>query len=211
MNAVMSAFALLLVGIVSCNRTADNVRSQSPTVNIQQSSFSTQVSPAPPAGPADYIVEAVGVAKPAAGRLIDITWKDATGKVVRLSDYAKGKVLFLNFWATWCPPCRREIPDIVELSREMASDVVVVGISLDDGVDAKTKVTKFATDKGITYINIVLGQQLHTKSIAEAYSIIAPINAIPTTLIFDRQGNHKQTIIGANTKNYFTDAVKKAM
>lgn len=211
MNAVMSAFALLLVGIVSCNRTADNVRSQSPTVSVQQSSFSTQVSPAPPAGPADYIVEAVGVAKPAAGRLIDITWKDATGKVVRLSDYAKGKVLFLNFWATWCPPCRREIPDIVELSREMASDVVVVGISLDDGVDAKTKVTKFATDKGITYINIVPGQQLHTKSIAEAYSIIAPINAIPTTLIFDRQGNHKQTIIGANTKNYFTDVVKKAM
>ncbi|GBD05333.1 Thiol:disulfide interchange protein TlpA [bacterium HR20] len=211
MNALASALALLVVGIMSCNRAANGMHGQIATTTVQQSSFSSQVAPAAPAGPADYIVEAVAVAKPTAGRLIDITWKDASGKVVRLSDYAKGKVVFLNFWATWCPPCRREIPDIVELSREMANDVVVVGISLDDGADAKTKVTKFATDKGITYINIVPGAQLHTKSIAEAYSIIAPINAIPTTLIFDRQGNHKQTIIGANTKSYFTDAVKKAM
>lgn len=211
MNAVLSALTVLMLGIVSCNRATNEMHGQVAATNVQHSSLSPQVAPAPPAGPADYIVEAVAVAKPTAGRLIDITWKDASGKVVRLAEYAKGKVVFLNFWATWCPPCRREIPDIVELSREMANDVVVVGISLDDGADAKTKVTKFATDKGITYINIVPSPQLHTKSIAEAYSIIAPISAIPTTLIFDRQGNHKQTIIGANTKSYFTDAVKKAM
>jgi thiol-disulfide isomerase/thioredoxin len=210
MKIAVSILIAFAIGIISCNRTTNELHGQ-PAIAGVQKSFSPQVAPAPPQGPSDYIVEAVAVAKPTAGRLIDITWKDANGKMIRLSDYAKGKVVFLNFWATWCPPCRREIPDIVELAREMSNDVVVVGISLDEGTDAKTKVTKFATDKGITYINIVPSEQLNTKNIAEAYSIIAPINAIPTTLIFDRQGNHKQTIIGANTKSYFTDAIKKAM
>lgn len=203
--AVVVAGCTLL--ITACNQAP---KEQAALASVQQS-FSSQVAPAPPPGPADYIVDAIAVAKPIAGRLIDITWKDPSGKTVRLSDYAKGKVVFLNFWATWCPPCRREIPDIIELSREMTNDLVVVGIALDDGADAKTKVTKFATDKGITYVNIVPSATLSTKAIAEAYSIIAPINAIPTTLIFDRNGNHKQTIIGANTKSYFAEAVKKAM
>lgn len=200
------------VSVVLCsacnNARQEAVHAAKAAVN---QSFSAQVAPAPPPGPVDYIVDAVAVSKPVAGRLIDITWKDASGKVVRLAEYAKGKVVFLNFWATWCPPCRREIPDIVELSRELANDVVVVGIALDDGENAKQKVTKFATDKGITYINIVPSATLHTRAIADAYSIIAPITAIPTTLIFDRSGNHKQTIIGANTKSYFTEAIKKAM
>lgn len=203
--AVVVAGCTLLM--TACNQAS---KEQAALASVQQS-FSSQVAPAPPPGPADYIVDAIAVAKPTAGRLIDITWKDPSGKTVRLSDYAKGKVVFLNFWATWCPPCRREIPDIIELSREMTNDLVVVGIALDDGADAKTKVTKFATDKGITYVNIVPSATLSTKAIAEAYSIIAPINAIPTTLIFDRNGNHKQTIIGANTKSYFAEAVKKAM
>ncbi|MCX8051876.1 MAG: TlpA family protein disulfide reductase [Chlorobi bacterium] len=210
----MKAFAAIALAsavlIGACNRSSDRQLHQSALASVQQS-FSSQAAPPAPAGPADYIVDAIAVGKPTAGKLIDITWKDASGKTVRLSDYAKGKVVFLNFWATWCPPCRREIPDIVELSRDMASDVVVIGVSLDDGADAKAKVTKFATDKGITYINIVPSPTLSTKSIAEAYTIIAPINAIPTTLIFDRNGNHKQTIIGANTKSYFVEAVKKAM
>lgn len=208
MNA---SIVVLTVGctllVAACNKAP---KEQAALASVQQS-FSSQVAPAPPPGPADYIVDAIAVGKPTAGRLIEITWKDPAGKTVRLSEYAKGKVVFLNFWATWCPPCRREIPDIIELSREMANDLVVVGISLDDGADAKAKVTKFATDKGITYINIVPSTTLSTKAIAEAYSIIAPINAIPTTFIFDRNGNHKQTIIGANTRSYFADVVKKAM
>jgi thiol-disulfide isomerase/thioredoxin len=209
MKALSAVGLVVVLVLTGCNKAPEQLQ-QSALASVQQS-FSSQAAPPAPPGPADYIVDAVAVAKPTAGKLIDITWKDANGKTVRLSDYAKGKVVFLNFWATWCPPCRREIPDIIELSREMANDLVVVGISLDDGADARTKVTKFATDKGITYINIVPSSTLHTKSIAEAYTIIAPINAIPTTLIFDRNGNHKQTIIGANTKSYFMDAVKKAM
>ncbi|MCX7929989.1 MAG: TlpA family protein disulfide reductase [Chlorobi bacterium] len=210
MKIYAAIILVVALALSSCNKLSTERVEQSALASVQQS-FSSQVAPDAPAGPADYVVDAVAVAKPAAGKLIDITWKDASGKTIRLSDYAKGKVVFLNFWATWCPPCRREIPDIVELSREMASDVVVVGVSLDDGADAKRKVLNFVTDKGVTYINIVPSSTFSTKSIAEAYTIIAPINAIPTTLIFDRNGNHKQTIIGANTKSYFVDAVKKAM
>ncbi|MCS6999565.1 MAG: TlpA disulfide reductase family protein [Bacteroidota bacterium] len=207
MKYTVATVAVTIALLTSCN----NGPSERAALASVQQSFSSQVAPPAPAGPADYIVDAVSVGTPTAGRLIDITWKDQSGKTVRLSEYAKGKVVFLNFWATWCPPCRREIPDIVELSREMSNDLVVIGISLDDGSDAKAKVIKFAMDKGITYINIVPSATFSTKAIAEAYSVIAPINAIPTTFIFDRNGNHKQTIIGANTKSYFADAVKKAM
>ncbi len=210
MKATFAVCAAVALMFIACNSKAPEQLQQSALATVQQS-FSSQVSPPAPDGPADYVVDAIAVGTPTAGKLIDITWKDASGKVVKLSDVARGKIVFLNFWATWCPPCRREIPDIIELSREMARDVVVIGISLDKGADAKTKVTKFATDKGITYINVVPSSTLSTEKIAEAYSIIAPISAIPTTMIFDRAGNHKQTIIGANTKSYFMDAIKKAM
>lgn len=61
-----------------------------------------------------YSVESV--TKSGAGKAADLTWKDGT-KQVNLLQFGAGKVMFLNFWATWCPPCRKEIPDIIELSK----------------------------------------------------------------------------------------------
>ena len=71
------------------------------------------------------------------------------GKWVRLSDF-KGKVVVLNFWATWCWPCREEIPDLVSLQKEYAArGLVVLGVSMDEGDPAR--VASFAKKFGINY------------------------------------------------------------
>jgi peroxiredoxin len=99
------------------------------------------------------------------------------GDTFRLSDH-RGKVVVLNFWATWCPPCRAEIPGFVELQHEMRDEVVFVGISLDqDGPDG---VRSFAEARGINYpVGIDNGRIAH---------LYGGISTLPTTLLVDQQG-----------------------
>ncbi|MDI1313575.1 TlpA disulfide reductase family protein, partial [Prosthecobacter sp.] len=95
------------------------------------------------------------------------------GKTVKLSDF-RGKVVVLNFWATWCPPCRREIPDLVALHEKYAEQgLVVIGVSLDEG--GATSVKSFVTKAGVKY-PVVMGDQ----ETAQAYG---GITSIPTTFI----------------------------
>ena len=119
--------------------------------------------------------------------------------------------MVLNFWATWCPPCRREIPDIIEFARER-KDVVVIGIALErDDATAKAGVSKFAISKGINYINLTSSSQLKVQDISSAYANIAPMDYIPTTFVFNKSGQHVSTIQGGTNKQGLVDAVAKAM
>ena len=70
------------------------------------------------------------------------------GKDITLDEY-KGKVVILDFWATWCGPCRKGIPDLIELQNEFGNDIVVIGISLD--TDSKENVVPFMQKIGINY------------------------------------------------------------
>ena len=62
---------------------------------------------------------------------LDFTVKDMNGRSVKLSSY-KGKVILLNFWATWCEPCKEEIPDLITLQEQYKDDIIVLGFSIDD-------------------------------------------------------------------------------
>ncbi len=100
------------------------------------------------------------------------------GKAIKLSDF-KGKVVVLNFWATWCPPCRREVPDFVALQKQYADKgLVIIGVSLDEGGAAVVK--PFVKKMGINY-PVVMGDQ---KTIA-AYG---GVQVVPTTFIIDKTG-----------------------
>jgi thiol-disulfide isomerase/thioredoxin len=105
------------------------------------------------------------------------TFTDHTGKKLTLSDY-RGKWVLINFWATWCPPCLKEIPDLVSLY-ESRSDVMVIGIAMDYS-DPKT-VLKYVKSMSIPY-PIVLGDR---KIAAQ----IGPVSMLPTTYVFDPSGN----------------------
>ncbi len=104
--------------------------------------------------------------------------KNLDGKEVKLSDF-KGKVVILNFWATWCPPCRREIPSFVWLQKQYGDKgLVIVGVSLDEKGPGVVK--PFAAKMGINY-PIVMGDP---KTAAD----YGGIEVVPTTSVIDRNG-----------------------
>jgi cytochrome c biogenesis protein CcmG/thiol:disulfide interchange protein DsbE len=116
--------------------------------------------------------------------------KDIKGNNVFLSDY-KGKVIFLNFWATWCPPCRAEIPDFIEAYDELnEKGLEIIGISLDVG--GIQKVRSFVKNNKMNY-PVVMGSQ----KVVDDYK---PGEFIPTTIIIDRQGRIKHKHVGIMSK-----------
>ncbi len=173
-------------------------------------SMSSQVAPAAPETAEKFVVTASAIGAPSSQRLIDITWKDAAGVARKLSEQAKGKIVVVNFWATWCPPCRREIPEFVEFA-EQNKDVYMIGIALErDDATAKDVVTKFANAQKMNYVNVTSGSGVSTRSIAEAYSSIAPMDYIPVTIVFNAAGQQVDIIQGGTTKKGLADAVAKA-
>ncbi len=124
--------------------------------------------------------------------------KDLEGKTVKLSDF-KGKVVLLNFWATWCPPCREEIPDLVALQNEYKDKgLVVLGVSLDQNGPAQVK--SFVSRMKINY-PVVIGDE----KMAMSYG---SIQAIPTTFYIDRAGKIAGMHEGGADKEMFEQAVK---
>src|SRR5690242_16222960 len=79
----------------------------------------------------------------------DFVLKDLDGKKVKLSDY-RGKAVLLNFWATWCPPCKVEMPWFVDLQKQYGNDgLVVLGVAMDDSEPGT--IAKFANEMGVNY------------------------------------------------------------
>ena len=140
------------------------------------------------------------------GKAVNFTWNE-NGKDVTFAEYTKNKVVFLNFWATWCGPCKMEIPEIIELYKEMKPQgVVFLGVSLDrdKSEDAiVTKINKFVQDKKINYTNFIGNEKIVNE--------YGGIRSIPTTLIIDKEGNVIETIVGARDKAAFKAAIQKAM
>jgi peroxiredoxin len=113
--------------------------------------------------------------------------KDPDGNLVT-SDQFKGKVVVLDFWATWCTPCKAEIPGYIELQRKYAAEgLAFVGVSVDQ--DGQQIVKKFIKDHGINYTIVLAGDS----DIQTAYG---DISMIPTTFIIDRTGQIRDKKVG---------------
>ncbi|HBF4364556.1 TPA: redoxin family protein [Clostridioides difficile] len=127
---------------------------------------------------------------------IDFTLTDQYGKTHKLSDY-EGKVVFLNFWATWCPPCKEEMPYIEQLYKDYNKnndDVVILGVASPNlgREGSREHVVNFLKDQGYTF-PVVLDED---GALAYQYGI----NAFPTTFIIDKEGYVTQYIPGAMDK-----------
>lgn len=119
--------------------------------------------------------------------------KDENGKTVQLSDY-RGKVVLLNFWATWCGPCKMEIPWFVEFERKHKDQgFAVVGISMDE--DGWQAVKPFVSHAGINY-RILMGDD----STAQIYG---GVDSLPTTFMIDRDGKIAAVHLGLVSKSTY--------
>jgi peroxiredoxin len=127
--------------------------------------------------------------------------KDANGASVKLSAY-HGKVVLLNFWATWCGPCQLEIPWFVEFEQQYkAQGFEVVGVSMDD--DGWTVVKQYITEKKVNY-RILLGND----SVTQLYG---GVDSLPTTFMIDREGRIAAVHIGLAGKNEYLDEIKSLL
>lgn len=135
----------------------------------------------------------------------DFSLKTPDGKLIKLSNY-KGKVVILDFWATWCPPCRKGIPDLIAIQKEFPKDVVVIGVSVDqaDGPRAtKDKVAPFIKEYGINYPVVFFD-----KKIVEDYG---GIESIPTAFVIDQKGNIVDKHVGLVAKSEYVNKIKSLL
>ena len=127
----------------------------------------------------------------------DFALKDADGKTVRLSDY-KGKVVLLDFWATWCGPCKLEIPWFTDMEHARKDKgFEVLGVSMDD--NGWEDVKPFLAELKVNY-RVVIGDD----AVANAYG---GVDSLPTTFLIDKQGRIAAIHVGLTGRKEFEDGV----
>ena len=114
------------------------------------------------------------------------TVTDLDGKTVSFADL-RGKVVLVNFWATWCPPCRAEIPDLVALQDKYRDKLVVIGISEDEDA-TPAQVKAFGVERKVNYPIV-----MKTPELAK---IFKGVSALPTTFVIDPEGKIRQRHVG---------------
>jgi thiol-disulfide isomerase/thioredoxin len=178
MNKVI--FPILLVLAISFSNCGKNTSNEnSPQVNLAYAPGET-----------------AALNKPAP----DFTLTSTGNKSIKLSDY-QGKVVIVDFWATWCPPCRRGIPDLIEIQKEYGSDVVVIGISMD--TDTKRDVVPFTQQMGINYLVAYANA-----GVVQSYG---GVESIPTSFVIDKNGNIVDNHIGLVPKSEFVSVLNKLL
>lgn len=157
---------------------------------------------------APYLANRAGLSKSRPARS-EIKGKDAPefsleslqGNTVRLSDY-HGKAVLLNFWATWCQPCKIEMPWFEDLQKQYGPQgLQVVGIAMDDA--SKEDIQKFVKQMGVNY-PILLGKE----SVGDAYG---GVQFLPSTFFIDRDGKVTDHIFGLKSRSEIEDEIKQAL
>ncbi len=131
-------------------------------------------------------------------RMPDFTLKDATGREVSLAQF-HGKVLLIDFWATWCAPCKKEMPGYEDLYRRYKrAGLMVIGVAADSDASA---VAKFGKKLGVSYPLLVNGMDV------QRYGVLG----LPTTILIDREGFIRKKVVGFEYKEVFETALTELL
>jgi thiol-disulfide isomerase/thioredoxin len=134
----------------------------------------------------------------AAVDLWSLTFQGIDGNTVSMAAL-RGRPLLLNFWATWCGPCRAEIPSLVELQRQYGTDLVVLGVSVDDPIE---KLKPYATEMKMNYPVLVGNGR---DDVQDAYG---PLWGIPVSVFVDKDGKIAKKHSGIASKEQFEREIK---
>ena len=131
----------------------------------------------------------------------DFELQSLDGKNMKLSDF-RGKAVLLNFWATWCGPCKIEMPWFVELQKQYGPQgFQIIGVAMDDA--STEDIAKFARQMGVNY-PILLGKE----AVGQSYG---GVNVLPTTFFVDRDGKLVAREFGLQSRSVFVDHIKEAL
>jgi thiol-disulfide isomerase/thioredoxin len=131
----------------------------------------------------------------------DFSLKTLDGREVKLSDY-RGKAVLVNFWATWCGPCKIEMPWLVEFEKKyQAQGFEIIGVAMDDSSD--DTISSFIKDMNVNY-TVVRGRE----AVGEAYGGVL---GLPTSFFVDRNGNITEWTQGLASKSEFDENIQKAL
>lgn len=197
-----TAIVLFLVaafGVSSCS-SGDEKRTAPPASSAPGNTPAARNAPAPrPAAPPPLTTLPASI--------VDVELKAVSGKPIKLSSYA-GKVLVVNLWATWCGPCRAEIPELVKLHKEFRSKgLEVVGLSTEDPESSAEKVKRFVADFGMTY-------RVGWATNAVAIELMQGRDSIPQSFVISRDGQIVKRFVGFNpvtTPPLIREAIEQAL
>jgi len=131
----------------------------------------------------------------------DFTLSTTDGKKLKLSDY-KGKAVIIDFWATWCPPCRKGIPDLIDLKKKYGKKgFEIIGVSVDQ--DTKLEVAPFIKNYGINYPVVYADGNVVMQ--------YGGINSIPTSFIIDKEGKIVASYVGLISSLTYENHIKKIL
>lgn len=207
----ISAVALATLVLISCAKKEEPAKEAAPQVTERRQQSQ------PDAGTASEATESTSknvfpvgtVVEQKAKNPVDFAWKEADTEK-KFSEMAKGKVVFVNVWGTWCPPCRAEIPDLIEISKDLKDkDFIMIGVAVErDASQALVTVNNFVKQSGIPYLVFVDNEN---RLVSEYEKNFGTIEGVPTTYIFDKKGKLSELIVGSKTKDEFMSYINKLL
>ena len=147
---------------------------------------SATVSPSAHKSPADAVRDA------------DITVRDLDGRPVSTRDW-RGRVTIVNFWATWCPPCRTEIPDLVALQQQYRGQVQIIGVSVDHG--SGDQVRQFVREYRINYPVLMNDTRIT--------SLFPPFSGLPASFVLDREAKIVDQYMGRMSRSTYEAEIRR--
>lgn len=149
------------------------------------------------------VSKVVSVQKNEGNHVAEFSWTDENGKKVSFSDFSKDNVVLINFWATWCGPCKRELPDLVALHNEYKEkNIKIIGISVDRDGDVVNLVHDFAVQANLPYPIVIDNGDLE--------QAFGGIRGIPTSFFVNKKGEIVKRMIGMQSKETFESAILAA-
>ena len=208
-SSIAALLSLSLLALPACEKKPAVESPARDTATVATTPAPANTPPATqivPVKPTVGIGQVVTVGAGGADLAPDFSWKGSDGTVHNLKDY-RGQVVMINFWGTWCPPCRHELPDLVKVRNDNAANgFEVIGIAVNEepteDMTIEQHLLSFSREHNLTYPIVLASEEL--------VAAFGEINAVPTTFVINKDGKIVDRMVGLKTEAEFSSALAKA-